>query len=99
MNPSQSQQLDPIIHQKDRLAILSILASSPALNLQEIKTILSYDTELIQKEIATLLEHGYIQQNQPFKNNQAMQTFQITALGKKKFEGYLIELEKLIQKH
>ena len=60
MNPEPFLQLDRVIHEKGRLAIMSMLAASPELSFTEMRDALSMTDGNITTHIRTLQEAGYL---------------------------------------
>lgn len=58
MNPEPFLQLDRVIHEKGRLAIMAMLAASPELSFTELRTALSLTDGNLSTHIRTLQEEG-----------------------------------------
>ena len=97
MNPEPFLQLDRVIHEKGRLAIMSMLAASPALSFTEMRDALAMTDGNLTTHIRTLQEAGYISVTKSFQNNRPLTTCSLTATGKKAFTSYINLLEKIIQ--
>ena len=59
MNPEPFLQLDRVIHEKGRLAIMSLLAASPTLLYTELRDTLRMTDGNVTTHLRTLLEAGY----------------------------------------
>ena len=99
MNPELFLQLDRVIHEKGRLAIMSMLAASPALSFTEMRDALEMTDGNLTTHIRTLQEAGYISVTKSFQNNRPLTTCSLTPTGKKAFTGYINLLEKIIQQN
>ena len=97
MNPEAFLQLDRVIHEKGRLAIMSMLAATPELSFTEMRDSLKMTDGNITTHIRTLQEAGYISVTKSFQNNRPLTTCSLTAAGKKAFTSYINLLEKIIQ--
>ena len=60
MNPEAFLQLDRVIHEKGRLAIMSMLAASPELSFTEMRDSLKMTDGNLTTHIRTLQEAGYV---------------------------------------
>ena len=99
MNPEPFLQLDRVIHEKGRLAIMSMLAASPALSFTEMRDALQMTDGNLTTHIRTLQEAGYVSITKSFQNNRPLTTCSLTPTGKKAFTGYINLLEKIIQQN
>ena len=97
MNPQAFLQLDRVIHEKGRLAIMSMLAASPELSFTEMRDALKMTDGNLTTHIRTLQEAGYVSVTKSFQNNRPLTTCALTAAGKKAFTNYINLLEKIIQ--
>ena len=97
MNPDPFLQLDRLIHEKGRLAIMSMLAASPELSFTELRDALSMTDGNLTTHIRTLQEAGYVSVTKSFQNNRPLTTCSLTASGKKAFTSYINLLEQIIQ--
>ena len=97
MNPEPFLQLDRVIHEKGRLAILSMLAASPELSFTELRDFLGMTDGNLTTHIRTLQEAGYLSVTKSFHNNRPLTTCSLTAAGKKAFTSYINLLETIIQ--
>ena len=68
MNPEPFLQLDRVIHEKGRLAIMSLLAASPQLSFTELRDTLSMTDGNITAHVRTLHESGYIAVTKAFQD-------------------------------
>ena len=97
MNPEPFLQLDRVIHEKGRLAIMSMLAASPELSFTELRDALKMTDGNLTTHIRTLQEAGYISVTKSFQNKRPLTTCSLTAAGKKAFQNYINLLEQIIQ--
>ena len=97
MNPAPFLQLDRVIHEKGRLAILSMLAASPELSFTELRDGLRMTDGNLTTHIRTLQQAGYLSVTKSFQNNRPMTTCSLTAAGRKAFTNYINLLEQIIR--
>ena len=99
MNPQAFLQIDRVIHEKGRLAIMSMLAASPALSFTELRDTLQMTDGNLTTHIRTLQEAGYVSVTKSFQNNRPLTTCSLTASGKRAFTSYINLLEQIIQQN
>lgn len=99
MNPAPFLQIDRVIHEKGRLAIMSMLAASPELSFTEMRDALSMTDGNLTTHIRSLQEAGYISVTKSFQNNRPLTTCSLTPSGKKAFANYINLLEQIIQQN
>ena len=97
MNPEPFLQLDRVIHEKGRLALMSMLAASPELSFTEMRDALNMTDGNLTTHIRTLQEAGYVSITKSFQNNRPLTTCSLTAAGKRAFTGYINLLEQIVQ--
>ena len=97
MNPENFLNLDRIIHEKGRLAIMSLLAASPELSFTELRDTLGMTDGNITTHIRTLQEAGYVSVAKTYQNNRPLTTCLLTSKGRKAFTEYINLLEKIVQ--
>ncbi len=97
MNPEPFLQLDRVIHEKGRLAIMSMLAATPELSFTELREALDMTDGNLTTHIRTLQEAGYLSVTKSFQNKRPLTTCSLTAAGKKAFQNYINLLEQIIQ--
>ena len=97
MNPEAFLQLDRVIHEKGRLAIMSMLAAAPALSFTELREALGMTDGNLTTHIRTLQEAGYISVTKSFQNRRPLTTCALTPAGQAAFSGYIDLLEKIVQ--
>ena len=97
MNPAPFLQLDRLIHEKGRLAILSMLAASPELSFTELREALGMTDGNLTTHIRTLQQAGYVSVTKSFQNNRPLTTCALTAAGRKAFAHYINLLERIVR--
>ena len=97
MNPEPFLQLDRVIHEKGRLAIMSLLAATPELSFTELRDTLEMTDGNLTSHMRTLQEAGYVSLAKSYQNNRPLTTCALTAAGKKSFTAYINLLEEIVQ--
>ena len=97
MNPEPFLQLDRVIHEKGRLAIMSMLAASPELSFTELRDALGMTDGNLTTHIKALQQEGYVSVTKSFKEKRPLTTCSLTAAGRKAFGEYIDLLEKIVR--
>jgi len=97
VNPEPFLQLDRVIHEKGRLAIMSSLAATPELAFTELRDSLEMTDGNVTAHIRTLQEAGYVSVTKSFQNNRSLTTCSLTPKGRKSFADYIGLLEQIVQ--
>jgi len=97
VNPEAFQQLDRVIHEKGRLAIVSLLAATPDLSFTEMRDTLKMTDGNLTAHIRTLHEAGYVAITKSFRRGRPLTTYALTEDGQQAFERYLDLLEQIVQ--
>ncbi len=96
MNPEPFLQLDRVIHEKGRLAIMSMLAASARLSFTELRDSLGMTDGNITAHARTLQEAGYVAVTKAFQSGRQLTTFTLTENGRAAFGEYLRLLEQIV---
>jgi DNA-binding MarR family transcriptional regulator len=99
VNAQPFLQLDRVIHEKGRLAIMSMLAAAPELSFTEMRDTLGMTDGNLTTHIRTLQETGYVSVTKSFQNHRPLTTCSLTPAGKKAFTNYINLLEQIIQQN
>ena len=97
MNPEPFFQLDRVIHEKGRLAIMSLLAASPQLSFTEMRDTLGMTDGNITAHIRTLHEAGYVSVTKAFQEGRPLTTYALRPQGRKAFAAYIDLLEQIVE--
>ena len=97
MNPEPFLQLDRVIHEKGRLAIMSMLAATAELSFTEMRDTLNMTDGNLTAHIRTLNESGYVSVTKVFQSGRPLTTYTLTAQGKKAFAAYINLLEQIVR--
>ena len=97
-NSIKPDDIDPVIHERVRLAIMSALAVAPEMSFKEIKSMLGLSDGNLSAHATSLQRAGYIEIAKTFKGRRPHTTLRLTRLGQKAFRGYIETLKKIIDK-
>jgi DNA-binding transcriptional ArsR family regulator len=99
MNDSiKPDDIDPVIHERVRLAIVSALAVAPEMSFNELKSTLGLSDGNLSAHATSLQKAGYIEIGKTFKGRRPHTTMRLTLLGQEAFRGYVETLRKIIDK-
>jgi len=97
VNPETFQHLDRVIHERGRLAIMSMLAASPELSFTELRDTLEMTDGNLTTHMRTLQEAGYVSITKSYRNRRPLTTVSLTAAGRQAFANYVALLEQIVQ--
>ncbi len=90
-------ELDRVIHERVRLAIVSALAVNDTLSFNALKTLLDLTDGNLSVHARKLEEAGYVHCLKFFDGRIPRTEFRLTAQGRKALERYLAHMEALIR--
>ena len=96
MKPEPFLQLDRIIHERGRLAIMSMLAASQELSFTELRDTLEMTDGNLTTHMRTLQEAGYVSIAKSYRNRRPLTTVSLTAAGRQAFANYVALLEQIV---
>jgi DNA-binding HxlR family transcriptional regulator len=96
MNPEKFAQLDPVIHSRIRLAVLSILISVKEASFSYLKEKIGTTDGNLSASLSKLEEVRYISIKKAFKGKKPLTTCSVTEKGRNAFSAYLKALETYI---
>lgn len=92
-----SLQLDRVIHEKGRMAIMSLLAASAELSFTEMRDALSMTDGNLSVHLKTLQESGYVAVTKSYQNRKPLTTCSLTKTGRAAFSTYISLLEQVVR--
>ena len=92
-----SLELDRVIHERVRLAIVSALAVNDALTFNELKALLDLTDGNLSVHARKLEDAGYLSCQKSFEGRVPKTEFRITAPGRQALHRYLAHMEGLIR--
>ena len=96
MNPEPFLQLDRVIHEKGRLAIMSMLAATPELSFTELRDTLEMTDGNLTSHMRTLQEAGYVSVEKAFVGKKPQTTVTATTTGRGAFARHVVTLQEII---
>jgi DNA-binding MarR family transcriptional regulator len=97
VNPELFLQLDRVIHEKGRLAIMSALAAAPELSFTELRDMLDMTDGNLTTHIRTLQQEGFVSVAKSYQNNRPLTSCSLTPAGRKAFAAYINLLEQIVR--
>ena len=97
MNPEPFLNLDRVIHEKGRLAIMSLLAASDELSFTEMRNTLEMTDGNVTAHLRTLHDAGYVAFTKSLEGARPLTTYSLTAKGRKAFTEYVDLLEQIVR--
>jgi DNA-binding MarR family transcriptional regulator len=94
---SAFHKLDRVIHEKGRLAIMSLLAATESLTFKELRDLLEMTDGNLSVHMRTLEESGYISVRKDFVKRKPQTTYALTAGGRAAFAEHIEALESIIE--
>jgi len=87
--------LDPVIHPTHRLRICAMLATGTTLELSAIKELLDLSPSALSKQVAALVEAGYVKQERPGTDSRRV-WLTLTRQGAKAYRGHVAALQEIV---
>jgi DNA-binding MarR family transcriptional regulator len=97
VNPELFLQLNRVIHEKRRLAIMSALAAAPELAFTELRDLLDMTDGNLTTHIRTLQQEGFVSVAKSYQNNRPLTSCALTAAGRKAFAQYIDLLDQIVR--
>ncbi len=96
-HPADAADLDRLIHERTRLAIVSALAVNAALTFNELKRLLRVTDGNLSVHARKLEDAGYVTCAKSFAARVPRTEFRLTPSGRRALEKYLNHMEALIR--
>jgi len=97
VNPEPFQNLDRVIHEKGRMAIMATLAATPEQSFTELRGALKMTDGNLITHLRTLQEAGYVAVTKSYEEGKPQSTYTLTAKGRKAFQEYIDLLEEIVR--
>jgi DNA-binding MarR family transcriptional regulator len=94
---STAANLDRLIHERTRLAIISALAVNTTLTFSELKELLGASDGNLSVHARKLEDAGYVACTKSFAGRMPKTEYRLTTAGRRALEKYLNHMEALIQ--
>jgi DNA-binding MarR family transcriptional regulator len=99
VKPDLFLQLDRVIHEKGRLAIMSALVATPELSFTELRDTLGMTDGNLTTHLRILQEGGFIAVAKSYQNRRPLTTCSLTKAGREAFAGYINLLEQIVRQN
>ena len=93
---SKGDDLDNLIHEKKRLAIVSALAVHKKMSFNDLKSLLQLSDGNLSTHARKLEDAGYVSCSKGFDGRIPKTDYQLTAKGRRALQKYLAHMEALI---
>jgi len=90
-------QLDKLIHEKSRLAIMTLLVTRDDWAFQDLKTELGMSDGNLITHLRTLVSAAYIKESFDDTGSRPRTTYRLTAAGRKAFKTHIDLLEAIVK--
>ena len=90
-------ELDPVIHTRIRLGMLSALSAGGAMTFNELKESLQTSDGNLSVHARRLEEAGYVTVSKSFVDRTPQTRFKLTAAGRRALSDYLDQMEAIIR--
>jgi len=90
--------IDPVIHERVRLAIVSALAVAPEMSFNELKSTLGLSDGNLSAHATSLQKAGYIEIAKTFRGRRPYTALRLTPAGQEAFRRYVETLREIIEK-
>jgi DNA-binding transcriptional ArsR family regulator len=91
------EELDPLLHEQRRLAIVSVLAAVESLTFTELRDSLELTDGNLSVHLQKLEAGGFVAITKQFVGRRPQTTCQLTRAGRKAFAAYLDHLEAIVR--
>jgi DNA-binding transcriptional ArsR family regulator len=89
--------IDRVIHEKARLSIVASLASHPdGLLFNDLKDLCALTDGNLSRHLTVLQDAGVVDVKKSFQNNRPQTMCKLTVVGRKRFNEYVGELERVV---
>lgn len=99
MDPDTFHQLDKVIHEKGRMAIMSLLAARRDWSFSELKEALGMTDGNLTTHMKTLQKAGFVAITKSFHSGRSLTTCSLTEAGRDAFSKHLDLLEQILRAH
>ena len=90
-------ELDPMLHERGRLAIVSVLAATDSIIFTELRDDLGMTDGNLSVHLQKLEEKGYVTISKQFVGRRPQTTCHLTKAGRQAFSKYLDHLQAIVE--
>lgn len=94
--PITPSELDPIIHERVRLSIVSTLAARRHVDYLELRSLLALTDGNLAGHLRVLERAGYVEYEKAFIDRKTRTTYKLTASGRRAFQKHIAALAALL---
>lgn len=94
--PAPATDLDKVIHERTRLALVSALAANAVLSFNDLKSALQVSDGNLSVHARKLEEAGYVECTKGYEGRVPRTEFRLTASGRAALQKYIAHMEALI---
>ncbi|MCY4170284.1 MAG: transcriptional regulator [Bacteroidetes bacterium] len=91
------EHLDPLIHARVRLGIVSALAAGETLSFRDLKVLLSTSDGNLSRHTQKLEKAGYIKSIKSFQGRMPLTEYRLTSKGSKALLAYVEQMEHMLK--
>jgi DNA-binding MarR family transcriptional regulator len=91
------EELDPLLHERGRLAIVSVLAAADSLTFTELRDALEMTDGNLSVHLQKLEDKGYVAIDKQFVGRRPQTTCRLTRAGRQAFTRYLDQLQAIVE--
>jgi DNA-binding transcriptional ArsR family regulator len=91
------EELDPLLHEGGRLAIISVLAATPKMTFTDLRDTLEMTDGNLSVHLQKLEKGGYVAIDKRFVGRRPQTSCQLTRQGREAFQRYLDHLEAIVR--
>lgn len=95
--PVRPDDIDPVIHERVRLAIVAALAATPEMSFAELKGALAVTDGNLSAHARALEDAGYIAVSKTFRERRPHTALRLTPAGRDAFRRYLEALRRVVE--
>jgi DNA-binding MarR family transcriptional regulator len=93
------EDLDPVLHEPGRLAIVSALAATPTLTFTELRETTGLTDGNLSVHLQKLQKREYVAIDKQFVGRRPQTSCRLTEAGRKAFKTYLDHLEAIVKQN
>jgi len=94
--PASPMDLDKVIHERSRLAIMAALATGEGMTFNDLKEIVGMTDGNLSVHAHVLESAGYVRIEKCFVGKKPQTTLTVTAAGQSAFRKYIDQLEQVV---
>jgi DNA-binding transcriptional ArsR family regulator len=91
------EELDPMLHERGRLAIVSVLAAADSLTFTDLRDALEMTDGNLSVHLQKLEDKGYVAIDKKFVGRRPQTTCRLSRAGKQAFTRYLNHLQAIVE--